>query len=299
MSFVKVTASVCLNLLVLNIIGAQSSCDQGWIPYKDEKCVLIHSENFYQFLDAENLCNSLDASLLSIRNQQEQTEFEKIIFDSAEIENSVWLGARGTNGAFVWPDGSPVNFTNWMTSKVESVIDENVECVELTLSGRWSVVSCTRRNLFVCEKEQIWTLHQIQRSFQKFRKEQLENPVPIGFIYVQLSEQPDPQILWPTVSWEQVTSLYAGLFFRAEGPTSNSFNGGAQEDNSPRLTNADSAILSSETTSISMVLGGWSGRLTTGDDNRGAASTWNIRFYNTGGEVRPRNKSVRIWKRVA
>ena len=44
-----------------------------------------------------------------------------------------------------------------------------------------------------------------------------QNPVPIGFIYVQLPNQPEPKTLWPTVEWKSVSSDYSGHFFRVEG----------------------------------------------------------------------------------
>jgi hypothetical protein len=72
---------------------------------------------------------------------------------------------------------------------------------------------------------------QLNSSLEDVRK----NPVPIGFIYVQLPSQPEPKTLWSMVEWKDVTSDYAGLFFRAEGGNSFPF-GQTQSSDSPRLS---------------------------------------------------------------
>jgi hypothetical protein len=50
----------------------------------------------------------------------------------------------------------------------------------------------------------------------KFRLRSFKT-VPPGFIYIQLPNQIEPNLLWPKNTWRDVTSLYAGLFFRALG----------------------------------------------------------------------------------
>jgi hypothetical protein len=40
--------------------------------------------------------------------------------------------------------------------------------------------------------------------------------LPIGFVYFQLRGQPEPQAIFAGV-WENISSQYAGLFFRVEG----------------------------------------------------------------------------------
>ena len=42
------------------------------------------------------------------------------------------------------------------------------------------------------------------------------NPVPIGFVYVELHGQPRPDALWPNTEWGNISANYSGLFFRAE-----------------------------------------------------------------------------------
>jgi hypothetical protein len=133
---------------------------------------------------------------------------------------------------------------------------------------------------------------QLNSSLEDVRK----NPVPIGFIYVQLPSQPEPKTLWSMVEWKDVTSDYAGHFFRAEGGGSAAF-GLTQEDNSPRLTSIatqdgfDVPIWKS----VNTVPGQWSPRIETAGNSGTLRS---LKFFLSSGEVRPRNKAVRIWKRT-
>jgi len=126
------------------------------------------------------------------------------------------------------------------------------------------------------------------------------NPVPIGFIYVQLPNQPDPKSLWPTVEWKNVTSDYAGLFFRAEGRGSEAF-GKAQDENAPRLT----GVWNDWFTPVNYVANisansDWNKPVSTGpalgSDYKDLH--WGLRFRVSSGEIRPRNQAVRIWKRT-
>lgn len=55
--------------------------------------------------------------------------------------------------------------------------------------------------------------------------------IPEGFVYVQYSGQPTPKELWPWYKWSNISSDYAGDFFRAEGGDASTFNSGRQTDN--------------------------------------------------------------------
>lgn len=122
--------------------------------------------------------------------------------------------------------------------------------------------------------------------------------VPIGFVYVQYTERSHPRVIWPTFNWESITENFANGFFRAEGSRSASF-GIYQPDNSPRITNVQ---LEEETgphqwdLAASTTKAGWTNWLGVA----GELGVWRtIRFKVQGGEVRPSNYAIRIWKRVA
>lgn len=95
--------------------------------------------------------------------------------------------------------------------------------------------------------------------------------VPIGFIYVQLPSQSPPY----SESFETI-----------------------QAENSPRITLVQTGnsnthvyhnyIYPDDQLSVGVTSGAWAIN----------AEHWTLRFKQSGGEVRPRNTAVRIWKRM-
>ncbi|CAG2174544.1 unnamed protein product [Oppiella nova] len=123
--------------------------------------------------------------------------------------------------------------------------------------------------------------------------------IPIGFIYIQLPNQSEPINLWPQTNWSDVTQLYSGLFFRAEGAGSLPF-GQTQQANYSSII-ATSVTLSDgvDVTDERMYAireGQWSGTSVTTFMEIMALNS--IRVFKTRGENRPVNTAVRIWKLV-
>jgi hypothetical protein len=98
------------------------------------------------------------------------------------------------------------------------------------------------------------------------------------------------------MTWNDVTSNYAGLFFRAEGGGSEAFEK-IQSENSPRLIGVDSHFLDNYQSRgpIQITPGKYSQWLSTGGSNAASSS---INFLVSEGEVRPRNMVIRVWKRT-
>lgn len=137
--------------------------------------------------------------------------------------------------------------------------------------------------------------------------------VPIGFLYfyififllvverVQLPDRPSPQELWPNLIWRNVTGEFAGLFFRAEGGTSDSF-GTVQEQSDNHLVQVELSYHPGNGFNppdvITVPASGYSDYVEAG----AIAPTWTsreaLRFRNSGAESRPRNTAVRIWERA-
>src|SRR5699024_10335861 len=147
--------------------------------------------------------------------------------------------------------------------------------------GKWSDISCSVKKLAVCERDQVWTLDRVRQAlvnglkqFKLVLEEQQNelnqwraNPVPLGFVYVQLSGQPEPQILWPTVTFTELSYQYVGLFFRAQGDGAAPF-GEIQAENAPRINAINVTWGKYETykREISLPAQGWSDRIFTGRD---------------------------------
>ncbi len=123
------------------------------------------------------------------------------------------------------------------------------------------------------------------------------NPVPINFIYVQLSGQPDPKVLWPTVAeWKDITPEYAGLFFRAEGAGSAKF-GELQPESITKLIRVEEVMKKAGCSNCAkpMVPNACTEEILTGGSTGDPIS---LKFCSSAGEVTPKNKAMHIWKRT-
>ena len=90
---------------------------------------------------------------------------------------------------------------------------------------------------------QTWSLSHLQKIVLNSIK---KNPSPIGFIYVELPNEKSPTEIWPWMIWKDITSSYAGLFFRAEGGGLEVFEK-IQEDNTHRLVEVNVAEYNRQT----------------------------------------------------
>ncbi len=90
--------------------------------------------------------------------------------------------------------------------------------------------------------------------------------------------------------------IHSSSFFRILGSDSAPF-GQTQDKISHRLTHAqyDNPRYNFESWGINIASGSWSSWLRVGGH---VNNTNSIQFYVSGGEVRPRNYAVRIWKRT-
>lgn len=281
--------------------------ERGLQPYENAKAICALSDQ------------EADSSLLMIDSKDEQEFLENYLFNQSKIVENIWLGAKRDNKTkqFYWDDLTkpPLTFHKWTKLKD----DPENECVEMLADGNekkfWINTPCKKHNLVVCQRMQMWTTGRITKSYirlkrqYEFKVEQLEitnktvynltnNPVPIGFIYVQFPFQPQPQSIWPNVKWEEVTSKYANYFFRAQGDKTGPF-GSNQSETSPHLSSVSNSYYKdspNSDTSVSCYKGSWSSRIFTGAYY--ASGSEYLSFFVSNDEVRPQNMAIKIWKRT-
>jgi len=310
---------VIFSLLIFSIyydelMAADSPCGD-WEPYKgSEKCFKIIDENLRTYDDAEKSCSQLENSstLPIIRSKDEQDFLSNLLFKTHKAVDNVWIGIKYTSNKFKWIDDSELSYTNWIEGSPKNKTDDG--CVQMQSEeasvGKWVDEPCTKKNLVACQKMQTWSLSRLQQTLLDARRElkdSLENarkeisglkqnPVPIGFIYVQLPSQPEPKTLWSTVEWKDVSSEYAGLFFRVLGGGSADF-GVTQKGESPRLTQINWGSYKAQAWgTISVQPGQWSQWVSSGITDHGKAD--GLQFLVSNVEVRPPNTATRIWKRT-
>jgi hypothetical protein len=159
-------------------------------------------------------------------------------------------------------------------------------------------------NRVVCQKLPTWSLNHLQNIVMNIAK----NPVPIGFTYVQLPKEQSPQDIWQWMIWKDVSSDYAGVFFRVDGENSAPF-GQIQNDNNPRLAHVDTVWTNNAAAwpEVSKHLAPDASNITIPRNER---SLWietggngvHMKFMSfnlKGGEVRPRNMAIRVWRRMS
>jgi hypothetical protein len=241
------------------------------------------------------------SNLLSIRSLHEQEFLNNLLFANNKVVDEIWIGLKNKSNKFEWNDGTELVFTNWADRSPTNKIGNN--CVQIepedSSRGKWNDGPCNRKNLVVCQKMQIWSSSRIQNILLDKSKKLINlqnNPVPIGFIYTQIPGQPEPKTIWSNIEWKDITSEYAGLFFRAEGGDSAKFEE-LQKDSSPKLIAVTSVYQSFDIVSTRMEVksGEVSQTIYTGSDG---PQHFGLKFEVSGGEVRPRNKAIRIWKRI-
>jgi hypothetical protein len=301
---------ICILGLVAHEFALGADCpDSSWIKYKDTKCFKL-LKTYANWSEAKVACSSssslASASLARISSEDEQAFLKHYLFNTSEAINNIWIGASRVDAKnFVWVDGKAMNgYKNWGPGSPTEVVGR--DCVQIQsgwtkadeTQGTWKDVNCMAGNWAVCETFQVWTPYETQLAIIALR----ENPVPIGFIYTQLPSQPEPKTVWPQVQWQEVTSSYAGLFFRAQGSGSAAF-GTPQGDSTRQISRIEYTRRNSEDNlplGMDLPATGWSGWMRSAYDDTGDGGFYwyqSHRYHHTNVEVRPKNTAVRIWKR--
>ena len=103
-----------LGLDCLNLCG-------DWVQYNNKESTRVKCYKVIQKLvtqsEAINECKSLDSSatLVTIRNSDEQAYFNQYLLKNANKSDQIWIGLKwDSNDKFnKWVDGSIVDFNHW------------------------------------------------------------------------------------------------------------------------------------------------------------------------------------------
>uniref|UniRef100_A0A667Y6Z5 Lymphocyte antigen 75 n=1 Tax=Myripristis murdjan TaxID=586833 RepID=A0A667Y6Z5_9TELE len=127
----------------------QSSGAASWVQYQDH-CYAFDMSFFnysvYNMEKAKNICQNLDAHLLTINTKEENEFVTKYMSDNPLITSRVWLGMDlDTQGKPVaWLDGSALAFSNWKNGEAVSKVSSEAPCAVMVSAdkGVWNHVSC-------------------------------------------------------------------------------------------------------------------------------------------------------------
>ncbi len=251
---------------------------------------------------------------------------ENYLFKKMTIVDNIWLNAKSDSShVFHWSDGRLLTFTNWAPGNPKVNYTTEI-CLQMDANalvrGKWANEPCAKKNLVVCERKQGWNLEKIQSLIEKLQEtnekqqEEIErlkaNPVPLGFIYVQLSNQKSPQEVWSSeLKWTDISSTYDSAFFRVLGSKTAPFRK-VQEEFAPYIdeikfdeckgahcfnANTDLNLWSVKT----LHTGGWSPHVMSASLERGTGEWYKglMQFHTAGGEIRPKNTAIKVWRRSA
>lgn len=128
--------------------------------------------------------------------------------------------------------------------------------------------------------------------------------LPVGFIYIQLRNQSTPDILFGTDGkWQDVSSEYAGEFFRAVGGNSSSF-GTTQAEGLPDIKGGFSgyghfgAAVGACVLEVPVSTYG-STREGSAYSSIGIYASRSNSIYGASTHVTPYNSAIRIWKKIS
>lgn len=129
--------------------------------------------------------------------------------------------------------------------------------------------------------------------------------LPVGFIYIQFRGQSTPDALFGTSGkWQDISSEYAGEFFRAVGGNSGNF-GVTQAEGLPNITGgvaSGTGIYQNALSSFQIsneVQFNVSQQQGTAKSNLGFDASISNSIYGASTHVTPYNSAIRIWKKIS
>uniref|UniRef100_A0A669CF10 Macrophage mannose receptor 1 n=2 Tax=Oreochromis niloticus TaxID=8128 RepID=A0A669CF10_ORENI len=130
-----------------------ATCASEWTPVgKGNKCLKAYKkrqEEKKTWSEARDFCRAIGGDLISFHSQQEWRPLNFLYYSE-----KFWIGLslQGTNGGFVWSDGSPLDFEYWNYGEPNNHND-NEHCTEMdsNLRMRWNDRHCDAYNSWICQ----------------------------------------------------------------------------------------------------------------------------------------------------
>ncbi|XP_073725999.1 C-type mannose receptor 2-like [Misgurnus anguillicaudatus] len=121
-----------------------------FICYNGDKGFII-DDSSVSWRDAQTFCRQHHTDLISVRNQIENEQIQKIMNDKDISE--VWIGLF--SDSWEWSDESDSTFRNWYSPQPDHAGSEDCTEVRMTEHGQWNDAVCSNSQTFVCYEDKL------------------------------------------------------------------------------------------------------------------------------------------------
>lgn len=84
---------------IIYYLFLENLCGNDWVPFGEEKCYRLVSEQIATWQKAKEICESLgdgdeNGTLVMIKSKEEQDFIEDYLFNLRNVIENVWIGAK-------------------------------------------------------------------------------------------------------------------------------------------------------------------------------------------------------------